>query len=53
MQKIQKVKSKLSLKGIISEGDMYLESNELSLALKAYLEAFRKDTTNTEVKEKI
>lgn len=51
--KIEKVRGKMALKWIVSEGDMYLESNELSLALKAYLEAFRKNTNDVGVKEKI
>lgn len=51
--KIKKVQEKKALKGIVSQWDIYLENNELSLALKSYLSAFRQNTNDSSIKERI
>jgi len=52
-QKIQRVQGKLELKGLISQGDLYLQSDELALALKNYIAALKKSPTDARIKEKI
>ena len=52
-KKIEKIQKKNALKWLITQWDSYFENNELSLALKSYLEVLRKNSKDTLVIEKI
>ncbi len=52
-EKIQKIKKRLALKGIITQWDMYYANNQLPLALKKYLEVYEKNPNDTLIAEKI
>jgi tetratricopeptide (TPR) repeat protein len=52
-KKIEKVQKKNTLKWLVVEWDSYFQNNELPLALKSYLEVFRKNKKDIVVLEKI
>lgn len=51
--KIDIIKKRLADKGIIIEGDSYYRNNQLSLALKKYLEFYKKNPNDPLILEKI
>ena len=51
--KIELIKKRLADKGMILEGDSYYNNNQLSLALKKYLEFYKKNPNDPLILEKI
>lgn len=51
--KIELIKKRLADKGMIIEGDSYYNHNQLSLALKKYLEFYKKNPSDPLILEKI
>lgn len=51
--KIETIKKRLALKGLIIEGDSYYQNQQLPLALKKYLEFYKKNPSDPLILEKI
>jgi len=52
-QKIERIKKRAAIKGLISQGDSYFEQDELTLALQRYIKAYRQSDKDPAVLEKI
>lgn len=51
--KIEKIKKRLALRGLISQGDEYFQNDQLTLALKNYLQAYRQNPQDEQIIKKL
>ena len=52
-QKIEKIKKRLALKGLISQGDEYFRNDQLTPALKKYLQAHKQNKNDEKIIQKL
>ena len=52
-EKIEKIKKRLALKGVISQGDDFFRNDQLWLALKSYTQAYKKNKTDGKIIKKL
>jgi len=52
-EKIEKIKKRLALKWLISQGDEYFRNDQLTSALKSYVQAYRKNSEDEKIIKKL